>query len=533
MSVGSSIAEGGYIGFTLDNVGIDRRIYTGLTSTNPTLNVSYNAGRVDVYLNGVKLVGNHPEMGGSTHDYTYTGAGQGSNIVLATGVALVAADVVECIGYVSNSSNTLTTYNYTASGGQTEFNANNVASDIVNVFLNGVLLDSTDYNLNTTNKVTLSSGATASDIVHIQVIGALDNANFVPVGGGTFTGNITIPTGTASGHAVTKAQLDASGVAGITSSADGTAISIDSSEIVTVENKIKVDDIEEKTSAHGVEIDGVTLKDSEITANSIRPVGGQNVILKQDGGNTALTIDANGNVEIVNHIEQADGKYVQTDEIRARDGDGLKLHDDGGNGIFVQDGGQVGIGSTSLGGGIMLEVKSPSSSCWGLFNTTADATAGIRFQNQGTTKWWIYNNHGASPNSNRLQISDAADNHGKYLNQDANSWGDVSDERMKTDWVIFSDALAKINTLTKIGEYRRIDPITGEYVSNVTQRGLSAQEVQSILPNSISRIRRNAELYPDDDTEYLGMSYQDVFVLAIKAIQELSAKVTALENATN
>ena len=245
MSVGSSIAEGGYIGFTLDNVGIDRRIYTGLTSTNPTLNVSYNAGRVDVYLNGVKLVGNHPEMGGSTHDYTYTGVGQGSNIVLATGVALVAADVVECIGYVSNSSNTLTTYNYTASGGQTEFNANNVASDIVNVFLNGVLLDSTDYNLNTTNKVTLSSGATASDIVHIQVIGALDNANFVPVGGGTFTGNITIPTGTASGHAVTKAQLDASGVAGITSSADGTAISIDSSEIVTVENKIKVDDFVE------------------------------------------------------------------------------------------------------------------------------------------------------------------------------------------------------------------------------------------------------------------------------------------------
>lgn len=29
---------------------------------------------------------------------------------------------------------------------------------------------------------------------------------------------------------------------------------------------------------------------------------------------------------------------------------------------------------------------------------------------------------------------------------------------------------------------------------------------------------------------YLGLNYQDVFVLALKAIQELSAKVTALEN---
>ena len=196
MSVGSSITEGGYIGFTLDNVGIDRRIYTGLTSTNPTLNVSYNAGRVDVYLNGVKLVGNHPEMGGSTHDYTYTGTGQGSNIVLATGVALVAADVVECIGYVSNSSNTVTTYNYTATANQTAFSANNVASDLVNVFLNGVLLDSSDYNLTTANTVTLGSGATASDIVHIQVIGALDYANFVPAGGGTFTGSVTMSADT-------------------------------------------------------------------------------------------------------------------------------------------------------------------------------------------------------------------------------------------------------------------------------------------------------------------------------------------------
>ena len=116
MSVGSSIVEGGLIGLTNENVGIDRRIYTGLTSTNGTFNVSYNIGRVDVYLNGVKLVGNHSGL--SNYDYTYTGAGQGSNIVLATGVALVAADVLECVGYVSNSSNTVTTYNPTpASGG--------------------------------------------------------------------------------------------------------------------------------------------------------------------------------------------------------------------------------------------------------------------------------------------------------------------------------------------------------------------------------------------------------------------------------
>ena len=188
----SDLHNYGIIGFTSDNVGIDRRIYTGLTSTDPVLNVSYNGGRVDVYLNGIKLVGDHSEMPSGTRDYTFTQTGSGSSIQLRTGVALVSADVVECIGHVGLGSNTITTYNYTATSNQTAFTANNVSSDLVNVFLNGVLLDSSDYNLNTSNTVTLASGATASDIVHIQVIGALDNSNFVPAGGGTFSGNVAV-----------------------------------------------------------------------------------------------------------------------------------------------------------------------------------------------------------------------------------------------------------------------------------------------------------------------------------------------------
>ena len=43
----------------------------------------------------------------------------------------------------------------------------------------------------------------------------------------------------------------------------------------------------------------------------------------------------------------ADGKYLFTDKVRARDGAGLSLKDDGGNGIFIKDGGNVGIGTTS------------------------------------------------------------------------------------------------------------------------------------------------------------------------------------------
>ena len=210
----------GIIGFTTDNVGIDRRFYTGRTDTDPVLAVSYNDRRVDVYLNGIKLVGDHP--GNSDHDYDINSqTGQGTSITIKTGVALVASDVIECIGYVSLAGNTVTTYNPTpaSGGGWNVFTGiNHVASDLVNVYLNGVLLDATDYTLDASANTLTFLGATltASDVVMVQVIGALDNANFVPASGGTFTGNIGIGTGSPANSlsiekdSVASAEIDIS-----------------------------------------------------------------------------------------------------------------------------------------------------------------------------------------------------------------------------------------------------------------------------------------------------------------------------------
>ena len=60
-----------------------------------------------------------------------------------------------------------------------------------------------------------------------------------------------------------------------------------------------------------------------------------------------LDMSDNGTLITNSHICVADGKDVCTDEIRARDSAGLTLSDDGGNGIFIKDGGNVAIGSTT------------------------------------------------------------------------------------------------------------------------------------------------------------------------------------------
>ena len=60
-------------------------------------------------------------------------------------------------------------------------------------------------------------------------------------------------------------------------------------------------------------------------------------------------------LDIANSFSQNDGAYFATDQVRARDADGLKLYDDGGNGIFVEDGGNVGIGTATPSQALTVE----------------------------------------------------------------------------------------------------------------------------------------------------------------------------------
>ena len=48
------------------------------------------------------------------------------------------------------------------------------------------------------------------------------------------------------------------------------------------------------------------------------------------------------------NVTQADGKYIATDKIRARDGDGLQLQDDEGNGITIASGGLITLAGHHL-----------------------------------------------------------------------------------------------------------------------------------------------------------------------------------------
>lgn len=76
-----------------------------------------------------------------------------------------------------------------------------------------------------------------------------------------------------------------------------------------------------------------------------RDVGG--IALLNNSGTAGVTVSDNGDIDIITKIS--------AEELKARNVNGLKLYDDGGNGLFIKDGGNIGIGNNNPNTKIVIE----------------------------------------------------------------------------------------------------------------------------------------------------------------------------------
>ena len=81
---------------------------------------------------------------------------------------------------------------------------------------------------------------------------------------------------------------------------------------------------------------------------------GGGLTLKGSTDKTISWSNATDSWDVSEHLGVADGKYIFSDKLRARDTAGLSLEDDDGNGIFIEDGGDVGIGTTNPSVGLEI-----------------------------------------------------------------------------------------------------------------------------------------------------------------------------------
>jgi hypothetical protein len=217
-------------------------------------------------------------------------------------------------------------------------------------------------------------------------------------------------------------------------------------------------------------------------------------------GSTTTELDAEANLTF-------DGATLQIDSGDSTTSPALKVIQQGGYSGF-----EITADSTNTGSAQMK------------INSTSNGDVRIDFESAGSLKWLFRNDYS---DSHRLEIFDT-DGDGVYMNTNDNGWTGNSDERLKSDWTNITNAVDKIDTLTKVGTHKMkkydkdtntISEHTDTNKKNRLHLGISAQELETILPQAVC----------DDENGIKGVTYTSIIPLLLKAIQELSARVKTLE----
>jgi hypothetical protein len=305
---------------------------------------------------------------------------------------------------------------------------------------------------------------------------------------------------------------------------------------------VQSDTVSEKTSAAGVTIDGVLLKDNgvvtgagTVSAPVYSTTGDTNTgiffpaadtIAFAEGGAEAMRINSSGNVgigtslpDVKLHVDGTDTQYIrvsssthsnfaQTFATNGSTGVEYKsvyrfVDTDAGERMRIDSAGNVLVGTTTapnIAGAI--HVSNASGHGLQITNTTGNKNRRIYMASTGQLYFWNGTNEG-------------------FLS-DAGAWTNASDARLKTNGRDIEYGLVTVLE-TQPRHFERVD-------AEGTHIGFVAQELQEIIPEVVS----------GDPERQLGVDYGSLVAVAFKAIQELSAKndalearIAALENSTS
>ncbi len=258
------------------------------------------------------------------------------------------------------------------------------------------------------------------------------------------------------------------GITGISNSSDATAITIDSSENVGIGTASPSSLLHINNTADSA--NGITIQNASSS-------GSADAYLQFTTANSTVRmgIDATG-----------------TDIFKISNGTALGTND----ALAIDSSGSVLIGQTS--GSAQLEVTATSA--------------------ENVAEWRNYNNDGrgfAFQNSSNSTVG------GITWNASSTSFNTSSDHRLKENVDYTFDGTTRL---------KQLKPARFNFIADAdtTVDGFIAHEVQSVVPEAISGTHN--EVDDDGNAVMQGIDQSKLVPLLVKTIQELEARITALEN---
>ena len=433
---------------------------------------------------------------------------------------------------------------FTATGGQTTFTTDDSSNPLsysdgayVDVYLNGVLLDPSDYTATSLTSIVLDSGASASDILEVIVYDVFS------VFSGTFTNGITANTATVTGDLTVDTNtlfVDASADAvGVNKSAPAMAM-----DIVGANNsQLRIDSSDTNDTTFFLDYNG----GGATNRIRVRNAAGD---LAFNVSNTAeaMRIDSSGNVGI--GVTDPASYYAENLVVKAPAEGGITIRSNAttdANYLMFADGtsgtqayrGYLGYIHNSpehfnivshgymrfyTGDPTQERMRIDSSGNVLVGTTTSGGSGGVTLRNDGIMIAPAVYGTAVSASLRDIQM-DSSGFFG-YSTSTRATKGNIED---------LSD-VSWLYNLNPVSFNRKVfDRETNSFkdeLSPETEYGLIAEDVEAV--------NKNLCFYneTEDGQELAGITYSKLITPLIKALQEanakiktLEAKVTALENA--
>jgi len=272
-----------------------------------------------------------------------------------------------------------------------------------------------------------------------------------------------------------------------------------------------------------LDIDNIRIDGNTISATNTN--GAINITAAGSGAinlnNSNVTIDENltvdGSIDLDGNLDVNGSTQLDTTNI---DGT-LTTHD-----VRPDSNGDHDLGTSSLRYDVVYANTFNGSSFSG--QSAAASTIRTRSRSTNANHYITFVTDNNASNVNESLFTDGGIRYNPSSNKLTIS-GDIiafaSDDRLKTNKINISDALNKVISLN--GFTFNFNDVAAEYGydTEITYAGVSAQEVQKVLPEAV---------FPAPcDEKYNTVQYEKLIPLLIEAIKELNDKVSTLEDKLN